>query len=180
MIITRVRKLVVGLTVVTAALTATVAAASTAQAAGAFNVITNAATHLCVKPQLNAESSLVLARCPQPDDNSEDARSARWLYQTVSGNFGHIVNQAGIGLCVYMNGPVSSGSPVIQTGCSDVSNEDWIGPMPNRPVVTTIRSRAGHRETNLCLAPERLQEGALLRILTCVGGDVSQQWFIGP
>ncbi|MBE8521889.1 RICIN domain-containing protein [Amycolatopsis sp. H6(2020)] len=180
MTIARLRKLAVGLSALTAALTVTAAGASTAHAAGAFNVITNAATHLCAKPQLNAESSLVLARCPQPADNSEDARSARWLFQTVRGNFGHLVNQAGLGLCVYMNGPVSSGSPVIQTGCSDVSNEDWIGPVPNRAVVTTIKSRAGHRETNLCLAPESLQEGALLRIFTCVGGDTSQQWFTGP
>jgi hypothetical protein len=39
-------------------------------------------------------------------------------------------------------------------------------------------SRAGFRDTNLCLAPEPESAGALLRIFNC-GSAVIQRWSIG-
>jgi hypothetical protein len=149
----------------TAAQAATAGAA--APAASAFAPIKNVETGLCVQAQADAESPLVQVAC-------NDSLAQHWIFVPNS-NGNHIVNQL-VGLCVYMNGPVASGSPVIQTGCTTVTNEDWKVATP--PAVTTIMSRASHRDTNLCLAPESLANGALLRIFTCNRTN-AQLWVIG-
>jgi hypothetical protein len=149
----------------TAVQAATTAAAT--PAANAFAEIKNADTGLCIQPQANSESDLVQTFC-------NGSQAQHWIFVPNS-NGSHIVNQAA-GLCVYMNGPVSSGSPIIQTGCTTVTNEDWKSSTP--PAVTTIMSRASHRDTGLCLAPESSGAGALLRIFTCNGTN-AQLWVIG-
>ena len=150
----------------------TAQAATTADAApafaNAFAPIRNVETGLCIQPRFNTESELVQVGCDQNN------LAQRWIF-VPNRNGNHIVNQLA-GLCVYMNGPVSSGSPVIQTGCTDVTNEDWKNAAP--PAVTTIMSRASRRDTNLCLAPESLAPGALLRIFQCNSSNV-QKWVIG-
>jgi hypothetical protein len=138
-------------------------------AVSAFAPITNVGTGLCVQAQFNAESPLLQATC-------DSSLAQRWIVVAGGNNNGnHIINQLS-GLCIYMNGPVASGSPIIQTDCTTVTNEDWKTAAP--PAVTTIMSRAGRRDTNLCLAPEALGAGALLRILTCNGAR-TQLWVIG-
>jgi Ricin-type beta-trefoil lectin domain len=154
----------------TAAQAATTGAATrtaATPAANAFAEIKNADTGLCIQAQTNSESDLVQTFC-------NGSQAQHWIF-VPNGNGNHIVNQVA-GLCVYMNGPVSSGSPVIQTGCTTVTNEDWKATPP--PAVTTIMSRASHRDTNLCLAPESTGPGALLRIFTCNGSN-AQLWVIG-
>lgn len=130
--------------------------------------IRNAATNLCVQPLADAESSLVQVTC------NENIVAQRWIFVPNS-NGNHIVNQKS-GLCVYMNGPVSSGSPVIQSDCTTVTNEDWKVTPP--PAVTIIMSRASRRDTNLCLTPESPNPDALLRIFTC-NCSRAQLWVIG-
>jgi hypothetical protein len=154
--------ILVGSTAAQAATSATVT-----PAANAFAEIRNADTGLCIQAQVNAESPLVQVAC-----NNNQAQ--QWIF-VPNRNGNHIVNQLA-GLCVYMNGPVTSGSPVIQTGCTSVTNEDWKNTGP--PAVTTIMSRASRRDTNLCLAPESAASGALLRIFTCDGSN-AQLWVIG-
>jgi hypothetical protein len=149
----------------TAAQAATTGAA--APAANAFTEIKNVDTGLCVQPQINGESDLLQAAC-------NGSQAQHWIF-VPNGNGGHFVNQA-VGLCIYMNGPVATGSPVIQTGCTTVTNEDWKNTPP--PAITTIMSRASHRDTNLCLAPSSAGVGALLRIFTCNGTN-AQLWVIG-
>jgi hypothetical protein len=107
-----------------------------------------------------------------------DERAQRWAFvrSGVVKNFVvyHIVNLRSR-LCMYMNGPVRSGSPVIQAACTTVTNEDWSHRTP--PAVTFIESRAGHSDTDLCLGPQSLAAGALLRVFTC--STPVQKWVIG-
>jgi hypothetical protein len=167
--IARPLRLVAGPTAITAALVGSMAfTAIPASAAGGFSVIRNVQTNLCVQAQTDGESSLVQTIC------NTDNPAQRWVFVPNS-NGNHILNQRS-GLCVYMNGPVASGSPVIQTGCTTVTNEDWKASTP--PAITTIMSRASHRDTNLCLAPESSAIGALLRIFRCDSSD-AQRWVIG-
>jgi hypothetical protein len=167
--IARPLRLVVGPAAITAALVGSMAfTASPASAAGDFSVIRNVQTNLCVQAQTNGESSLVQTIC------NTDSPAQRWVFVPNS-NGNHILNQLS-GLCVYMNGPVAPDSPVIQTGCFTVTNEDWKASMP--PAITTIMSRASHRDTNLCLAPESSAVGALLRIFNCDNSN-AQRWVIG-
>lgn len=143
-------------------------AATTPAAASAFTPIRNVQTGQCIQPRANAESQLVQVAC-KPDNHAQ-------LWISIPKNNGyHIVNQLS-GLCMYLDGPVSSGSPVIQAGCTTVTNEDWSHRKP--PAVTRIESKAGHDYTDLCLAPQSFAAGALLRVVTCNTTNV-QKWVIG-
>lgn len=160
--------ILLGSTAAQAATTATTGGGEAgAAAANAFTEIRNVETRLCLQPLARGESSLVQVAC-------NGSAVQQWIF-VPNRNGNHIVNQAD-GLCVYMDGPVSSGSPVIQTGCSGVSNDDWKAAVP--PAVTRIMSRAAHRDTNLCLAPESGVGGALMRIFTCNDRPI-QQWVVG-
>jgi hypothetical protein len=151
----------VGSTVVQSATTA-----AAAPAANAFTTIRNVDTNMCVQAQADAESPLMQTAC-------SDSQSQRWIFVPNS-NGNLIVNQR-TGLCVYMDGPVVSGSPIIQTGCNGVTNEDWKATLP--PSVTRIMSRTGHRDTNLCLAPQDSGVFALLRLFPC-NGDLAELWIL--
>jgi len=164
MVITRFLAPVIGM----AAVAAAVLVPAAADAAG-FAPIRNVDSHLCVQGQTSGESSLIVAGC-------NESPAQRWIFVPVPGtNDWQILNQ-GSGFCVYMNGPIANGSPVIQTGCGNVSNESWKNSTP--PAITTIMSRAGRRDTNLCLTPEFPAAGALVDINTCTG-SANQLWSIG-
>jgi hypothetical protein len=179
------RGLLQAIAIITATIASLVATATAASAAGptsasttdasarirpaapsAFAPLKNFDNGLCVRPEINGEAQLRMATC-----NAADL-TENWIFVSKS-NGSHIVNQLS-GLCVYMNGPVITGSPVIQTGCTTVSNEDW-QPATAPPAVTTIMSKAGFRNTNLCLSPN---SSGLVVIFTC-NGSTEQQWVIG-
>jgi len=147
-----------------------------AQAAEAdeFFEIRNANTGLCIQPLTNGESLLVQRPCI-PTETAQ-----RWAFvpNGFIRQFGvnHIVNRRS-GLCMYMDGPVASGSPVIQATCTRVSNENWRNSTP--PFVTTIESMAGNNFTKRCITPESLGAGAVLRIFDCYNSNPARRWVIG-
>jgi len=143
-------------------------AATTPAAASAFTQIRNAQTGLCIQPLTNGESLLAQRAC-NPTNLAQ-----RWIV-VPKNNGNHIVNQAS-GLCMYMDGPVAHNSPVIQAGCTTVTNEDWYLSF-SPPSVTTIESKADHEYTNLCLAPQSTAVGARLKVRQCGGGI--QNWVVG-
>jgi ricin-type beta-trefoil lectin protein len=144
------------------------AQAGTTAAAPAFAPIRNAETGKCIQGRTNGESDLVQRQC-------DGTAAQNWIF-VPDRNGGQFANQSSE-LCFYMNGPVSSGSPVIQTGCSLASNNDWKIATP--PAVSTIMSKAGFRDTNLCIVPESPSENALLRIIRCDSSSRIQLWSIG-
>jgi len=141
-------------------------------AIGAFRAIRNAASNQCLQPQggSTGEALIVPAPCLPANDRNADTQS--WIFRSASGVL-QIVNQRS-GFCMYMNGPIASGSPVIQAGCSTVSNELWrVSPAP--PSVGEVRSWAGHGDTHLCL--DLPVTGAAVQIFPCDGG-IAQHWIM--
>jgi len=167
MITARLPRVVIGIAAIAAALISPTVAQAATPAASDFFPIKNIATGECVQPQFDVESVLVSMPCT-------NTPAQRWVFDRNS-NGNHIINQL-TGFCIYMNGPVTSGSPVTQTSCSTVTNNDWKVTPP--PTVTTIMSRASGRDTQLCITPDPPGISEILRILPC-NGALNQFWLIG-
>lgn len=144
-------------------------------AAGVFSPVRNVGNGKCLQPEGGSSGE---ARIVQVTCNGGVAQG--WLFQLFSGSSTdyRLINQLS-GLCIYMNGPVSTGSPLIQAGCTQVSNERW-KPSAAPPNVVTIMSKAGHRDTGLCVDVPggEATEGLGMRIWTC-NGTLAQRWVIG-
>lgn len=154
------------------AVSLSVAGGGTAGAATVFNPIKNTGSNMCLQPQGGSagEANLVQATC-----NGGIAQG--WLFQQLSGTTWRIINQ--LGNCMYMNGPVASGSPVAVVGCTPaVSNHSW-QPIPAPPSIGTLKSRAGNA-TTLCLDVPGGQptEGLPVRVFRC-NGTPAQAWVMG-
>lgn len=140
-----------------------------------FHPIKNVGTSKCLQPEggSTGEATIVQMTC-------NGSLTQQWQFFLIPGNTGayHLINQLS-GLCMYMNGPVAPGSPIAQVECTDVSNEDWISSAPP-PEVVTLKSRAGHRPTNLCIDVPGGQstEGLPVQIFGC-NGSLAQRWIVG-
>jgi hypothetical protein len=160
------------------AATSTAAAAAKPQPvaafAGVFNPIKNVGTGLCLQPQGGGGGEVVIVqeRCVP------NSLTQNWQWRQVNGSVYQMINQLS-GLCVYMNGPVAARSPLIQAGCTTVSNEKW-KPSGTPPDVVSIQSYAGNRNTNLCVEAENASTAAGARtwIQTC-NGSLAQRWIVG-
>ncbi|MEU4213343.1 RICIN domain-containing protein [Streptomyces sp. NPDC026206] len=162
------------------AATATPAHAQPAQAsavtpsAGVFNPIKNIGNSKCLQPAggSTGEVAIVQATCVT------GSLAQQWQFLRLSGGNYHLINQLS-GLCMYMNGPVAARSPIAQVECTTVSNEEWKSSSPP-PDVVTLMSRAGHRDTNLCIDVPGGQsdEGLAVQIFGC-NGTLAQRWTIG-
>jgi hypothetical protein len=139
---------------------------------GVFQPIRNVGNNLCLQPQGGGGGEAVIVQMPCDGGNTQ-----AWQF-LGGGNDYKLINQNS-GLCMYMNGPVAARSPIIQAGCTTVSNELW-KPAPPPPDVSQIMSRAGHRDTNLCVdVPQQSTTPGLgVQIWPC-NGTLAQRWVIG-
>ncbi|NUK07855.1 RICIN domain-containing protein [Streptomyces lunaelactis] len=146
---------------------------SLAPFAGVFHPIKNVGNGKCLQPEggSTGEVAIVQAACT-------GSTAQGWQFLQFSGSSYHLINQLS-GLCMYMNGPVASRSPIAQVECTDVTNEDWKSSAPP-PDVVTLMSRAGRRDTNLCIDVPggSSAEGLGVQIFRC-NGSLAQRWIVG-
>ncbi|MBT2387564.1 RICIN domain-containing protein [Streptomyces sp. ISL-11] len=149
------------------------ASAPAAPLAGVFHPIKNVGNNKCLQPAggSTGEVAIVQSACT-------GALAQQWQFLKVTNSGYHLINQLS-GLCMYMNGPVAAGSPIAQVECTTVSNEEWKS-TPAPPEIVTLMSRAGHRDTNLCVDVPggQADEGLGVQIFGC-NGTLAQRWIAG-
>jgi hypothetical protein len=165
------RVLLAGALMLTTGLAGSIAAPATpAAAASVFHQVKNSFwNQRCIQPQSNAENALLVLDACDRDDLAQ-----YWFFDRNS-NGNRIINQLS-GLCVYLNGPVAAGSPIIQTRCGTVTNYDWKNLAP--PSYSQIISRARHENTGLCITPSSFQTGQPVKVVVCTGAAF-QYWHLG-
>lgn len=150
------------------------AVAPPAGAAALYNPIQNVGNNLCLQPEGGSTGEVPVVQAP-----CDGSFAQGWKYEFIQGSSRiHLVNQLSQ-LCMNAFGPVVNGTPVIMIQCVTVSNEEWL-PNKKLPEVVQLMSRAGNRNTNLCIDVPGGQGtiGLATQIWTC-NGTVAQRFTVG-
>jgi Ricin-type beta-trefoil lectin domain-like len=153
------------------AVTLTALGVGVAQADGEAHPISNAANGMCLQPENGSFDAVVIV---QATCNGSSAQ--RWFFAPFGGTNRYQFSNLFSHLCFDAPDTGINGGILQQNQCAPISN-DMFQASRKLPDRVSLMSRAGNRNTNLCIdgsAPP----GTVVRLFQCDGSAI-QQWVVG-